>query len=121
MNQRQSLDANCLFCRIIRKEIPSEVVFESEQVLAFKDIHPQAPLHILLISKRHIVNISYVTQDQTEVITSLFLSANHIADQFKITASGFRLVVNCNQDGGQTVDHLHVHLLGGRPMTWPPG
>lgn len=112
---------SCLFCRIVAGEIPSRKVYEDEEIFAFEDINPQAPVHILLIPKRHIATISEVTQQDQALMGKMMLAATRIAHQKGLSENGYRLVVNCNQDGGQVVFHVHFHLLGGRPMAWPPG
>jgi histidine triad (HIT) family protein len=114
--------AETIFSKIIRKEIPAAIVYESDTVLAFKDINPQAPVHILIIPKEP---IAYITEiDGTKhaaLLGELFDVANKLAREQNIDKSGFRLVINCGDDGGQEVPHLHMHLLGGRHMKWPPG
>ena len=112
---------DCLFCKIIKKEIPAKIVYEDDMVLAFEDINPQAPVHILVIPKRHIATSLEVTEDDHVLIGQLFQTANSIAREKGIAEQGFRTVINCNRDAGQTVFHVHLHLLGGRPMSWPPG
>ncbi len=112
---------DCLFCKIINKEIPSEIVYEDEFVLAFKDISPQAPVHVLIIPKTHIASAMKLTDENADVVSKVFLAAGKIAKQFGIDESGFRIVNNCGVDGGQTVGHLHFHMLGGRNLSWPPG
>ncbi|MFA5145858.1 MAG: histidine triad nucleotide-binding protein [Candidatus Omnitrophota bacterium] len=111
----------CLFCKIVKRDIPAKIVFEDNKILAFEDIRPQAPVHIVIIPKYHIDRISDANEENIHLIGSLMLAAGNIARSRKIDASGYRIVVNCNKDGGQEVYHLHLHLLGGRPMTWPPG
>jgi len=115
--------AETIFSKIIRKEIPSQIVFEDEDVLAFKDINPQAPVHILIIPK--ITEIENTTQidssKHSQLLGKLFDVANKLAKDFKIDKSGFRIVINSGADSGQEVAHLHLHLLGGRKMNWPPG
>ena len=112
-------EATCLFCKIVRREIPAKIVSETADTLAFRDINPQAPQHILVIPKRHIANLN--TLDDASVVARLTDAARSIARQEGIADSGYRVVINTLADGGQTVDHLHVHLLGGRHMKWPPG
>lgn len=111
--------ANCLFCKIVRKEIPAKIVSETADTLAFRDINPQAPQHILVIPKRHIANLNAL--DDPSVVSRLTEAAKQIARQENFADSGYRVVINTLADGGQTVDHLHLHLLGGRHMKWPPG
>jgi histidine triad (HIT) family protein len=112
-------EATCLFCRIVRHEIPAKIVSETPDALAFRDISPQSPQHILVIPKRHIANLN--TLDDPSVIGHLADVAKTIARQEGFADSGYRVVINTLADGGQTVDHLHLHLLGGRHMKWPPG
>ncbi|KPK01766.1 MAG: hypothetical protein AMK71_04430 [Nitrospira bacterium SG8_35_4] len=112
---------DCLFCKIINKEIPAKIVFEDDTVLAFEDINPQAPVHILVIPKKHIATSLAVTEEDHALIGQLLQTANSLARDRGVAEQGFRTVVNCNRDAGQTVFHLHLHLLAGRPMNWPPG
>lgn len=112
------MDNDNIFRKIIRKEIPAQIVFENEEVLAFKDISPQAPIHILIIPKKIATNVMDATP---EILTALMIAAQEIATAMGIDKEGFRLVTNIGENGGQTVPHLHFHLLGGRPLTWPPG
>ena len=111
---------DCLFCNIASGTIPVTRLFETDQMLAFPDINPQAPTHILIIPKQHFSSLAHTTSEQTELLGQLLSAAAEIALQQQL-ASGYRLVINTGPNGGQTVDHLHMHLLGGRPMTWPPG
>lgn len=112
---------NCLFCKIVEKKIPSKIVYEDENVLAFEDINPQAPVHILVVPKKHISTSLEITNADNELVGLMFQAANRIARQKNIAERGFRLVMNCNREAGQTVFHIHLHLLGGRAMHWPPG
>ena len=112
---------NCLFCRIIDKKIPSKKVYEDEHVFAFEDINPQAPIHILIIPKKHISTTLDITHEDNELIGHLFQAANKIAKDRGVAERGFRLVINCNPESGQTIYHIHIHLLAGRVMHWPPG
>lgn len=111
----------CTFCKIAKKEIPSKIVFEDDEVLAFEDIRPEAPVHILVIPKRHIAKVSDLDADNVRIVGALILAANNIASRKKIQESGYRIVLNCNKDAGQEAFHIHLHLLGGRPFNWPPG
>ena len=111
----------CLFCRIIRKEIPAKVVLESEQALAFRDINPQAPVHILVIPKTHIENAMALKAEHAPVLSEMFRLAQEAARQEGTDKSGFRLVFNNGPDAGQAVSHLHLHVLGKRKLAWPPG
>ena len=111
-----------IFSKIINKEIPADIVFESENILAFKDIRPQAPVHILIIPKTEIPKVTNINgKEHATLLGELFDTANKLAKDFNIAENGFRLVLNCGNDGGQEVYHLHMHLLGGRHMQWPPG
>src|SRR4030067_3016289 len=111
----------CIFCKIINKTIPVKIVEEDEHVLAFEDINPQAPVHILVIPKKHISTSLEITNDDNGLVGLMFQAANKIAKEKNIAERGFRLVMNCNRESGQTVFHIHLHLLGGRIMHWPPG
>lgn len=113
---------DCIFCKIANKEIPSKFLYEDEQVVAFHDISPAAPVHILVIPKKHIANILEINSDDANLISHIVQNViPKIAKDQKLAEKGFRLVVNTKEDGGQTVNHLHFHLLGGRSMSWPPG
>jgi len=112
---------DCLFCKIVKGEIPAKVIYEDEKVLVFEDINPQAPVHTLVIPKKHISTLLEITGEDNELIGYLFQVANNIAKDKGIAEKGFRLVINCNREAGQTVFHVHLHLLGGRTMSWPPG
>jgi histidine triad (HIT) family protein len=111
---------DCLFCKIIAGEIPAAAVYQDESVYAFADIHPQAPTHVLIVPRKHIGSLSEIDKDDQAVLGHLLQTAAEIAKTSGL-GKGFRTVVNSGSDGGQTVDHLHLHLLGGRPMHWPPG
>lgn len=110
----------CLFCRITAGEIPCAKVYEDDRVLAFEDIHPQAPVHILIIPKVHFATLADVPETETGLLGHLVVVANRIAKDKELDL-GYRVVINCRQDAGQEVFHLHYHLLGGRKFTWPPG
>ncbi|MGI6588803.1 MAG: histidine triad nucleotide-binding protein [Peptococcia bacterium] len=110
----------CLFCKIIRGEIPSKKAYEDERVLAFYDINPTAPIHVLVIPKEHIASLAEVKEEQLELIGYLHGVIRKVAKDLGLE-NGYRVVNNCGQDGGQEVKHLHFHLLGGRKMTWPAG
>jgi len=112
---------DCLFCNIINKSVPAKIVFENDSVLAFEDIEPQAPVHVLIIPKKHILSINDIEFEDREVCGEMLLAAKKIAKDLKINDSGYRTIFNTNQDGGQTVFHIHMHLLGGRKLKWPPG
>jgi len=111
---------SCLFCKIINGTIPSTAVYEDEQCFAFADIHPQAPVHILIAPRRHIVSMAECMPEDQTVLGHMLAIAASIASE-KNLDKGYRTVINTGSDGGQTVDHLHLHLLGGRSLTWPPG
>jgi histidine triad (HIT) family protein len=110
---------NCLFCRIARKEIPATLIFEDEHCVAFRDINPQAPVHVLVIPRAHIASLNDATE--AAAVGRLVLTAAEIAKSEGVAESGYRVVVNTNRDAGQTVFHIHVHVLGGRDLGWPPG
>lgn len=110
---------DCLFCKMASGVIKPNLVFENEEILAFRDIHPQAPLHVLVIPKRHIANLNDL--DDAGLGGRLLQTAANIAKELGFDDSGYRTVINCNSDGGQTVHHLHLHVLAGRQMQWPPG
>ena len=110
------MDRNCLFCKIVAREIASDIVYEDDDVVAFNDISPQAPTHILIIPKRHVATVNDVADGDAAVFGTLVLCARSIAQMRGIADSGYRLIFNCNADGGQTIYHLHLHLLGGRQM-----
>ncbi len=112
---------DCLFCAVAKGEIPADIVYQDEQVVAFRDISPQAPTHILVIPKRHISTINDITEADTNLLGHIVLTAKNCADAEGLAEDGYRLVFNCNNAGGQAVYHIHLHLLGGRQMTWPPG
>lgn len=112
---------DCLFCQIAKGAIPANIVFEDNDLLAFRDIHPQAPTHLLIISKQHIETINDATEEDQALLGKMILRAKKLAQAEGFSSSGYRLVFNINPDGGQTVYHIHLHLLGGRQMTWPPG
>ena len=111
----------CLFCKIASGEIPADVVYQDDLILAFRDINPQAPTHIQIIPKEHIESIASMRDDHAELIGRLFCKARDIARKENIEESGYRMVINNGAGAGQSVFHIHLHLLGGRPLTWPPG
>jgi histidine triad (HIT) family protein len=110
-----------IFERIVAREIPAEIVFEDDRVLAFRDLHPQAPVHVLLIPKKAIPRVNEAEAADEGVLGALLLTAATVARQLDLDRTGYRLVINNGRDGGESVPHLHVHLLGGRAMAWPPG
>ena len=111
---------DCIFCKIIRKEIPAEIIFENDHVLVFKDIQPTAPVHLLLIPKKHIPTVLDLEDEDSALMGEIHLVASQVARELGLE-NGFRLVVNCNQDAGQVVFHIHFHLIAGRKLQWPPG
>ena len=110
-----------IFSKIIHKEIPANIIYEDDEVLAFEDISPQAPVHILIIPKEEIPTLNDLDAENAHLMGKLFLVAKKIAADQGFAEQGYRTVFNCNADGGQTVDHIHLHLLAGRSLTWPPG
>lgn len=113
--------SDCIFCKIVNNEIPSEKVFEDDKIIAFKDITPCAPVHIIIIPKEHINSANELTEADENIIGHIFVVAKNIAKDLGISENGYRIVNNCGKDGGQTVGHLHFHLIGGRNLNWPPG
>ncbi len=112
---------DCLFCRIAAGKIPSDIVYEDNEVVAFTDVSPEAPTHILVVPRRHIASLNDADPKDNELLGKMITTAVTLAGQRQLDISGYRLVINSGPDGGQTVDHIHLHLLGGRPLTWPPG
>lgn len=112
--------ADCIFCAIANKEIPSNIVYEDDKIICFKDLEPQAPVHVLIIPKKHIASLDDVEECDKELLAHIMLKVKEIAQILELE-NGYRLVNNCGEDGFQTVKHLHFHLLGKRKMTWPPG
>lgn len=112
---------SCLFCSIIEKKIPAKIIYEDDMVVAFEDINPQAPVHTLVIPRKHIATNLEIKQEDTALIGHMFQVANTIATNKNVADRGFRLVMNCNREAGQSVFHIHLHILAGRPMHWPPG
>lgn len=112
---------DCLFCKIISGEIPSTKVYENDKVYAFRDVNPEAPVHVLIVPKEHIACANDITKENSSVISDIFLAAKEIAAAEGIAEGGYRIVNNCGEDGGQSVKHLHFHMLGGRSLAWPPG
>ncbi len=113
--------SECLFCKFVSGEIAPNIVYQDDDVLAFRDINPQAPTHVLVIPKRHIPTLNDLSSEDAELVGKLYLTAKKVAEDEGIDESGYRTVMNCNEEAGQTVFHIHLHLLGGRPMAWPPG
>ena len=113
--------SDCLFCKMVSGEIQPDAVYEDDQVLAFRDISPQAPTHVLVIPKKHISTSNDIQPEDAQLIGALYLAAKQVAAAEGIAEAGYRTVMNCNAGAGQAVFHIHLHLLGGRPMRWPPG
>ena len=114
-------EQGCLFCKIIAGDIPADIVYESDDALAFRDINPQAPTHVLVIPRKHIATINDLDASDREIVGSLYMAAKEIAAEEGMAEDGYRAVMNCNAGAGQTVFHIHLHVLGGRQLTWPPG
>ncbi|MFW6345553.1 MAG: histidine triad nucleotide-binding protein [Halomonas sp.] len=112
---------DCLFCQIVNREIPGDIVFEDDEVLAFNDLNPQAPTHVLIIPKRHIATLNELEEGDQALVGRLQLTAARLAKECGFADQGYRVVMNCNDLGGQTVYHIHMHLMGGRRFTWPAG
>ena len=110
-----------IFSKIIKRELPADIVYEDKELLAFHDISPQAPVHIIIIPKKEIDTLNHLCKEDEIILGKMVLLAKNLAEEFKINLSGYRTVFNCNEDGGQTVYHIHLHLLGGRKLEWPPG
>lgn len=111
----------CIFCKIVSGEIPCTKVYEDEKVLCFKDINPEAPIHVIMIPKKHIDSPNGISEADSDLIAHIFMVSKSITESLGIDKSGYRIVTNCGEDGGQSVQHIHFHLLGGRKMKWPPG
>jgi histidine triad (HIT) family protein len=112
---------DCIFCKIIARDISADIVYDDEQVLAFRDIQPQAPVHVVIIPKHHIATLNDLSSADAELVGRLYLAAKQVANELGVAQSGYRTLINCNRDAGQYVMHVHMHLLAGRPMGWPPG
>lgn len=113
--------SDCIFCKIVSKEIPATIVYEDDKILAFHDLSPVAPQHVLIIPKEHIDNMNGISEESGAIVAHVFTKVKEVANQLGIKDSGYRVVSNCGVEGGQTVGHLHFHLAGGRQMQWPPG
>lgn len=113
--------SDCLFCKMVSGEIQPDVVFEDDDVLAFRDVSPQAPVHVLVIPKTHIATTNDLTAEHAGLVGKMVLAAQRVAADEGIAEPGYRMVMNCNPGAGQSVYHIHLHMLGGRPMNWPPG
>ena len=112
---------DCLFCKIVEKKIPADIVYESEDIIAFKDIEPKAPIHCLIIPKKHISTINDIDGSNSNIIGLMYEAAAQLARTLNVDKDGYRVVMNCNSNGGQTVYHIHLHFLAGRQLNWPPG
>ncbi|WP_066872430.1 histidine triad nucleotide-binding protein [Clostridium mediterraneense] len=112
---------DCIFCKIIAGEIPSKKIYEDDKVLAFYDIEPSAPVHFLVIPKAHIASVNEINEENADIISHIFKSINKIVQELNIADTGYRVITNCGEDGGQTVGHLHFHIIGGRKLHWPAG
>ena len=112
---------DCLFCKIVEKKIPADIVYESENIIAFKDIEPKAPIHCLIIPKKHISTINDIDGSNSNIIGLMYEAAAQLARTLNVNKDGYRVVMNCNSNGGQTVYHIHLHFLAGRQLSWPPG
>jgi len=112
---------DCIFCKIANRDIPAEIVYEDDALIAFNDIDPQAPVHLLIVPKKHITSVTDISKEDGGILQSVVFAAQKLARLNNIDNSGFRIVVNSGEEGGQSVNHLHFHLLGGRQMKWPPG
>lgn len=110
---------SCIFCKIINREIPSDIVYEDDKIIAFKDVNPVAPVHVLIIPKEHIASAMEITEENAPVVAHIFNTAKKIAEIMGIEKSGFRIVNNCGENAGQTVFHMHFHLIGGKTLMWP--
>lgn len=113
--------SECLFCKIAKGEIPCDTVYENDQVIAFRDLNPQAPTHVLVIPRKHIATVNDLAVEDKDVVGEMLLAAKAVAAHDGIAEDGYRLIMNCNKGAGQTVFHIHLHVLGGRAMNWPPG
>ena len=112
---------DCVFCKIASGEIETPLIYQNEHIVAFNDLDPKAPHHILIIPRKHIATLNDITDEDAPLISQMILTAKNLAKESGISESGYRVLINCNKEGGQAVYHVHLHLLGGRTMTWPPG
>ncbi len=113
--------SDCLFCKIVSGDIPGDIVYQDDEIVAFNDINPQAPVHVLVIPRKHIATHNDLTENDTQLIGSLLVRIKSMAQNIQALNKGYRIVTNCGSESGQSVFHVHFHLLGGRPMQWPPG
>lgn len=113
--------SDCIFCKIINGEVPSDKIYEDDKVIAFKDLDPQSPVHFLVIPKEHIPSVNHIDESNMSIVGHIILVINKLAKEEGLDDKGYRIVNNCGKFGGQTVEHLHFHVLGGRQLTWPPG
>ena len=114
-------EQDCLFCKILSGDIPADIVYESDSAIAFRDVNPQAPTHVLVIPRKHVATINDLDEDDQQMVGSLYLAAKEVARAEGISEEGYRAVMNCNEGAGQSVFHIHLHVLGGRALSWPPG
>ncbi|NLN19890.1 MAG: histidine triad nucleotide-binding protein [Firmicutes bacterium] len=112
---------DCIFCRIAKEEVPADIVHENEQIVAFRDINPQAPVHVVVIPRKHIASLAASSADDVALLGEILKAAKEVAEKLDIQASGYRVVNNCGPDAQQSVQHIHFHVLGGRRLGWPPG
>ena len=112
---------DCIFCKIVNKDIPSNIIYEDDKIMAFEDVNKMAPVHILIIPKDHIPSINAIDEGNKDIIAHISVNISKLAQKLGIYDTGYRVVINCGKDGGQTVEHLHYHILGKRALTWPPG
>lgn len=112
---------DCVFCKIIAGEIPAKIIYQDDAIVAFDDLYPKAPVHKLIIPKKHIATINDLTATDADLVGKMVIIAKQLAAEYNIAESGYRVLMNCNEDGGQAVYHLHLHLIGGRSLRWPPG
>lgn len=112
---------DCIFCKIVAGTVPAKIIYQDEQIIAFDDLFPKAPIHKLIIPRKHITTINDLTNEDASLVGQMVLIAKKLAAEYGISESGYRVLMNCNSDGGQAVYHLHLHLIGGRSLKWPPG
>jgi len=110
---------DCIFCKIISGSIPSTIIYQDDKVIAFNDMFPKAPEHKLIVPRKHIATLNDISDEDSELVSHMMFVARNLAGELKIAKSGYRVIINCNADGGQAVFHLHLHLMGGKPLSWP--